>query len=161
MPLVCLLQLRLVSIWPPPGIDVNPWEVPLLNTVILLVSGATCTWAHDAMICGDRQGVLAGLALTICLGLCLRLYKELSILMLISLYQMVYRFNFFLATGFHGFHVLVGSTFLVVCLIRAYNVTLHDNIILVLKPLHGIGILLTLYGYSYLFRYIGGVVFKV
>jgi len=61
--------IEIGGIWPPPGIDVlNPWEVPLLNTVILLLSGATCTWAHNAIVLGDRSSALTSLSLTIFFG---------------------------------------------------------------------------------------------
>ena len=111
------------GIWPPPGIDVlNPWEVPLLNTVILLLSGATCTWSHNAIVVGDRSSSLISLALTIFLGsffTCLQAveYYDANFTMSDGIYGSV----FFLATGFHGFHVLIGSTFLAVCLLRLYN----------------------------------------
>jgi len=111
------------GIWPPAGIDVlNPWEVPLLNTLILLVSGATCTWAHDAMISGDRKGVLLGLGLTVSLGAVFTGLQGIEYFDAnFTISDGIYGSTFFLATGFHGFHVLVGSTFLVVCLIRANN----------------------------------------
>ena len=111
------------GIWPPPGVDVlNPWEVPFLNTLILLVSGATCTWAHDAMICGDRQGVLLGLLATVSLGAVFTALQGVEYLDAnFTISDGIYGSTFFLATGFHGFHVLVGSTFLVVCLMRANN----------------------------------------
>ena len=111
------------GIWPPAGIDVlNPWEVPLLNTLILLVSGATCTWAHDAMISGDRKGVLLGLGLTVSLGAVFTGLQGIEYFDAnFTISDGIYGSTFFLATGFRGFHVLVGSTFLVVCLIRANN----------------------------------------
>jgi len=111
------------GIWPPAGIDVlNPWEVPLLNTVVLLLSGATCTWAHNAIVIGDRNSALTSLSLTIFLGAfftCLQgiEYYEANFTMSDGIYGSI----FFLATGFHGFHVLLGSTFLAVCLLRLYN----------------------------------------
>jgi len=113
-------SLEIGGIWPPPGIDVlNPWEVPLLNTVILLLSGATCTWSHNAIVLGDRKAALTSLGLTIFLG------AFFSMLQAIEYYEAnftmsdgIYGSIFFLATGFHGFHVLLGSTYLLVCLIR-------------------------------------------
>nr|YP_009577926.1 cytochrome c oxidase subunit 3 [Guillardia theta]QBJ06297.1 cytochrome c oxidase subunit 3 [Guillardia theta] len=115
--------LEIGGIWPPPGIDVlNPWEVPLLNTVILLLSGATCTWAHNAIVLGDRSAALTSLALTIFLGSIFTVlqgveYYDANFSMSDGIYGSV----FFLATGFHGFHVLLGSTFLLVCLLRLVN----------------------------------------
>jgi len=111
------------GVWPPPGIDVlSAWEIPLLNTAILLLSGATCTWAHHAIICGDRKNLLLSLSLTIFLG------AIFTVLQAVEYYEAnftiadgIYGSSFFLATGFHGFHVLVGSTFLFVCLLRAMN----------------------------------------
>nr|YP_009476697.1 cytochrome c oxidase subunit 3 [Proteomonas sulcata]AVM81190.1 cytochrome c oxidase subunit 3 [Proteomonas sulcata] len=111
------------GVWPPPGIDVlNPWEVPFLNTVILLLSGVTCTWAHHAIIQGDRAAVNLSLTLTVALGAVFTFlqgveYYEANF----TISDGIYGSTFFLATGFHGFHVLIGSTFLVVCLIRSLN----------------------------------------
>jgi cytochrome c oxidase subunit 3 len=109
--------------WPPKGIDViDPFGFPLLNTLILLCSGTTVTYAHHALIHGDRQGLKVGLWATILLGL---LFSS------IQAYEYVhgpfafkglnYSAAFFMATGFHGFHVIVGTIFLIVCLIRTYK----------------------------------------
>jgi len=62
-------SLDIGGVWPPPGINVlNPWEIPLLNTVILLLSGATCTWSHNSIVLGDRSSSLISLTATILLG---------------------------------------------------------------------------------------------
>tara|TARA_B110000971_G_scaffold215546_1_gene249223 strand:+ start:608 stop:1423 length:816 start_codon:yes stop_codon:yes gene_type:complete len=111
------------AIWPPKGIAVfNPWEIPLLNTLILLLSGVTVTWAHHAIVAGDREGVILGLLFTVGLGAiftCVQGVEYVESAFCIS--DGVYGSTFFMATGFHGFHVLVGSIFLVVCLIRQIN----------------------------------------
>ena len=107
--------------WPPAGIEVfDPWHLPLLNTLILLTSGTTVTWAHHALLHNDRQGLKWGLALTILLGLIFTSvqayeYAHASF----SFGGGIYGATFFMATGFHGFHVIVGTIFLIVCLIRA------------------------------------------
>ena len=125
--------------WPPKGLEViDAFKFPLLNTMILLLSGTTVTWAHHALIhnqrggekkglwgligVGDRDGVLKGLWLTVALGL---LFSS------IQAYEYAeapfpfkglnYGAAFFMATGFHGFHVFVGTIFLIVCLVRAYK----------------------------------------
>ena len=109
------------AIWPPQGIKTfDPWHLPFLNTVILLLSGTTVTWAHHALLKGDRNGVIAGLALTIALGLlftAVQAYEYWSAPF--GFREGVYPSVFFLATGFHGFHVIVGTLFLTVCLARA------------------------------------------
>ncbi len=109
--------------WPPKGIEViDPFGFPLLNTLILLCSGTTVTYAHHALIHGDRQGLKTGLWATILLGM---LFSS------IQAYEYVhapfgfkglnYSAAFYMATGFHGFHVFVGTIFLIVCLVRTYK----------------------------------------
>jgi cytochrome c oxidase subunit III len=109
--------------WPPKGIAVfYPWELPLFNTLILLTSGTTVTWAHHAMIHGDREGLKKGLWLTILLGAlftCVQVYEYTHAGFKFSGH--IYGATFFMATGFHGFHVFVGTIFLAICLMRAYK----------------------------------------
>jgi cytochrome c oxidase subunit 3 len=106
--------------WPPKGIEVfDPWHLPLLNTLILLTSGTTITWAHHALLHNDRAGLRNGLILTILLGAiftCVQVY-EYSVAPF-SFSNSIYGATFFMATGFHGAHVLIGTIFLVVCLGR-------------------------------------------
>jgi cytochrome c oxidase subunit 3 len=100
--------------WPPTGVEtVSPWHLPLVNTLTLLLSGTTVTWAHHALQVGDRKGAKWGLILTIALGALF--YSEAAV------NSGLYGSTFFLATGFHGFHVFVGTLFLIVCLIRLMN----------------------------------------
>ena len=116
------------STWPPRGIEtLDPWQLPLLNTVILLLSGTTVTWAHHALQVGDRKGARTGLIITVLLGILftgVQAYEYNEILheqMFFSEDAMnsgLYGSSFFMATGFHGFHVLIGTIFLIVCLLR-------------------------------------------
>jgi len=107
--------------WPPADIEVmDPWHLPLLNTLILLLSGTTVTWAHHALQNGNRAGLKNGLALTVGLGI---IFTGLQVLEYTEapfpFAGSIYGSTFFMATGFHGFHVLVGTIFLIVCLWRA------------------------------------------
>jgi cytochrome c oxidase subunit III len=107
--------------WPPKGLEVlDPLHLPLYNTVILLLSGTTVTWAHHALIHNDRNGLKQGLALTVGLGLIFSMVQayEYSVAPF-SFSGSLYGATFYMATGFHGFHVLVGTIFLIVCLFRA------------------------------------------
>jgi cytochrome c oxidase subunit 3 len=108
--------------WPPVGVHTfNPFNLPLLNTLILLLSGTAITWAHHALIEGDRKHLIMGLGFTVLLGLSFTTFQA------IEYSDAPFKFNgggiyssvFFLATGFHGFHVLVGTCFLIVCWFRA------------------------------------------
>jgi cytochrome c oxidase subunit III len=111
------------GVWPPAAIEevLDPFALPLLNTLILLCSGTTVTWAHHSLIHGDRQGLKQGLWATIVLG---------ALFSMIQAYEYAvapfafggntYSSAFYMATGFHGFHVLVGTIFLAVCLYRTY-----------------------------------------
>ncbi|MBX3493262.1 MAG: cytochrome c oxidase subunit 3 [Parvibaculum sp.] len=107
--------------WPPQGVEVfDPWHLPLINTLILLTSGTTVTWAHHALLHDDRKGLVQGLALTVALGLIFTAvqayeYQHAAF----SFAGSIYGATFFMATGFHGFHVIVGTIFLIVCLLRA------------------------------------------
>lgn len=109
------------GVWPPEGIETfDPWHLPLINTLILLLSGTTVTWAHHAIQNNDRKGLIQGLACTVALG---------TLFTLVQAYEYshaafgfsgsIYGATFFMATGFHGFHVIIGTIFLAVCLFRA------------------------------------------
>ena len=108
--------------FPASGIEVlNAFELPLLNTLILLCSGTTVTWAHHALIHGDREGLKQGLWATILLGALFTSIQAYEYAVAPFVFgQNTYGSAFYMATGFHGFHVLVGTIFLIVCLIRAY-----------------------------------------
>jgi cytochrome c oxidase subunit III len=110
------------AVWPPEGIHTfDPFSLPFLNTMILLLSGTTVTWAHHALIENDRKSLTIGLAATILLGL------SFTGCQAIEYSHAPFHFSgggifpsvFFLATGFHGFHVIVGTIFLIVCWFRA------------------------------------------
>ena len=108
--------------WPPPGIHTfDAFSTPLLNTMILLLSGCTVTWAHHALIENNRRGLILGLGITVLLGMCFTCLQamEYSEAPFHLVGGGVYPGIFFLATGFHGFHVIVGTTFLAVCWFRA------------------------------------------
>jgi cytochrome c oxidase subunit 3 len=109
-------------IWPPAGVHTfDPFHLPFLNTMILLLSGCTVTWAHHSLLEGDRRGLLVGLGLTVLLGLSFTTCQaiEYSDAPFKFVGGGVYPAVFFLATGFHGFHVIVGTCFLLVCWFRA------------------------------------------
>nr|WIS40139.1 cytochrome c oxidase subunit III [Facelina auriculata] len=115
------------SMWPPAGITVlSAFQVPLLNTSVLLLSGVSITWAHHSLETNNNKSALQGLLITVILGvyfLSLQYaeYAETAF----SIADSVYGATFFIATGFHGMHVLVGATFLFVCLLRM--ISLHFN----------------------------------
>jgi len=107
--------------WPPTGMEVfDPWHLPLINTLILLTSGTTVTWAHHALLHNDRRGLVWGLVCTVLLGLSftgVQAYEYLHAPF--SFAGSIYGSTFFMATGFHGAHVIIGTIFLAVCLLRA------------------------------------------
>ena len=109
------------GIWPPEGIETfDAFGLPLMNTVILLLSGVTVTWAHHALREGNRKAVLQGLGITVLLGL---LFTSLQVYEYghaeFTFTGGIYGSTFYMATGFHGFHVMVGTIFLAVCFFRA------------------------------------------
>jgi len=110
------------GVWPPVGIETfDPWHLPLINTLILLCSGCFATWAHHALAHdNDRKGLVWGLVGAIVLGAIFTVFQVYEYgHAAFSFRDNVYGANFFMATGFHGFHVVVGTIFLAVCLLRA------------------------------------------
>lgn len=106
--------------WPPPGVQTfDTWDLPFLNTLILLTSGITVTWAHHALREGNRKHFLQGLLLTIFLGVCFTCVQAFEYShAAFGFREGIYSSTFYMATGFHGFHVLVGTIFLIVCYFR-------------------------------------------
>lgn len=115
------------GVWPPVGIrPVSEFEIPFLNTLILLSSGASVTWSHHAMIVGNRRETIIGLVLTIILA---SIFTGLQVFEYthgeFSISDGIYGSTFYMATGFHGFHVIIGTIMLCVSLMRVvrYEVT--------------------------------------
>lgn len=110
-------------IWPPKGIQpFNPFQIPLLNTVILISSGITITWAHHALLKNNFNQTNQGLALTIILGLYFTALQGIEYWEApFSIADAIYGSSFFIATGFHGIHVIIGTTFILIILIRQIN----------------------------------------
>ena len=115
--------------WPPAGIEaLNPFAIPLLNTVLLLSSGATVTYGHHALIEGNRKGAILGTGLTILLAVLFTAlqgveYVEAPFTMADGVYGSV----FFFSTGFHGIHVIIGTLFIAVGFYRLLNYHLTDH----------------------------------
>nr|AWV83424.1 cytochrome oxidase subunit III [Aleeta curvicosta] len=112
--------MEIGMIWPPVGIEpFNPMHIPLLNTMILLCSGVTITWAHHSMMEGKHNECVFSIMLTLMLGLyftMLQIYEYMESSFCIS--DSIYGSTFFVATGFHGIHVIIGSSFIMICLMR-------------------------------------------
>nr|YP_009937403.1 cytochrome c oxidase subunit III [Trigonopterus singkawangensis]QNT26913.1 cytochrome c oxidase subunit 3 [Trigonopterus singkawangensis] len=108
--------------WPPKGISpFNPLEIPLLNTLILLSSGLSITWSHHSLMDNNYSQAILSLFITVALGfyftaLQMFEYNEASF----TIADSVYGSTFFMTTGLHGLHVIIGSIFLLTCLIRMY-----------------------------------------
>jgi cytochrome c oxidase subunit 3 len=112
------------GVWPPVGIETfDPWHLPIINTLILLCSGAAATWAHHAIAHeNNRKDLVRGLILAIALGVMFTVFQAFEYSeAAFGFSGNIYGGTFFMATGFHGFHVIVGTIFLTVCLIRALN----------------------------------------
>jgi cytochrome c oxidase subunit 3 len=123
--------IEIGGVWPPVGIvPISAFDVPLLNTAILLTSGATVTWSHHAMISGDRFNAIFSLFITLVLGVIFSGLQAMEYYEApFTIADSAFGSTFFLATGFHGFHVLIGTTFLFVCFFRilSHHFTKHHH----------------------------------
>jgi heme/copper-type cytochrome/quinol oxidase subunit 3 len=113
-------NIFIYCVWPPIGVTtLDPWSIPCLNTVILLSSGVTLTWAHRLILLNKEVGATHTLLTTIFLGVIFTLLQIFEYTQTtFSINDSAYGSIFFVATGFHGLHVLVGTIFLAVCYIR-------------------------------------------
>jgi Heme/copper-type cytochrome/quinol oxidase, subunit 3 len=125
-------SVELGAQWPPMGIQgVNPFELPLLNTIILLSSGVTVTYAHHSLIQGNRKGALYGSLVTILLAVIFTFFQGVEYTVSsFTISDGVYGSCFYFGTGFHGIHVIIGTAFLSVGLWRllAYHFTDHHHV---------------------------------
>lgn len=115
--------------WPPMGIDaVNPFELPLLNTVILLSSGVTVTYAHHSLIQGSRSGALYGLVFTVILAIVFTAFQGIEYsVSSFTISDGTFGSCFYFGTGFHGLHVMIGTAFIAVGLWRVLAYHSTDN----------------------------------
>ena len=120
------------ALWPPKGVDsVNPFELPLLNTVLLLSSGFTVTYGHHSVIGGNRAGSLNGTLLTIILALFFTLLQGVEYTVSsFTFTDSTYGSCFYFGTGFHGLHVIIGTAFIAVGLWRLldYHFTVSHHL---------------------------------
>nr|AYN50404.1 cytochrome c oxidase subunit 3 [Lepyrus sp. G312] len=109
--------------WPPKKIEpFNPLEIPLLNTLILLTSGLTITWTHHSIMENNYKESIQSLFLTVLLGFYFSILQGFEYMEApFTIADSIYGSTFFMTTGLHGLHVMIGSTFLYICLIRLYN----------------------------------------
>ena len=110
------------GMWPPPSIETfDPWHLPLINTLILLCSGCAVTWAHHALVHeNNRKDLKNGLILAVVLGAIFTFFQAYEYThAAFGFSGNIYGANFFMATGFHGAHVVIGTIFLFVCWLRA------------------------------------------
>lgn len=121
--------IEIGSIWPPKGINVlSPWNIPLLNTLILLLSGCTVTWCHHAIISNYRFQAISSLIFTIILAIIFTTFQAYEYNVAdFRLSDGIYGSTFYMATGFHGFHVLIGTFCLLSCFFRLLNYQLTQE----------------------------------
>ena len=115
--------------WPPMGVDaINPFELPLLNTVILLSSGVTVTYAHHSLIQGYRAGALYGLVSTVVLAMVFTIFQGIEYsVSSFTISDGTFGSCFYFGTGFHGLHVMIGTAFIAVGLWRVLAYHSTDN----------------------------------
>nr|WAX39121.1 cytochrome c oxidase subunit III [Anaplecta sp. 1 ZQW-2020] len=121
--------IEIGSSWPPVGITpFNPMQIPLLNTAILLASGVTVTWAHHSIMENNHNQATQGLLFTVLLGIYFTILQGFEYIEApFSIADSVYGSSFFMATGFHGLHVIIGTTFLAICLSRQMMMHFSSN----------------------------------
>nr|YP_010872919.1 cytochrome c oxidase subunit III [Pheidole fervida]WGV34115.1 cytochrome c oxidase subunit III [Pheidole fervida] len=122
-------SMEIGQLWPPVGIKpFNPFDIPLMNTIILISSGLTITWSHHSMLNNNLAESMKSLLLTISLGI---YFTSLQLIEYIeapfTMADSIYGSTFFIATGFHGLHVMIGTLFLFFCYIRMTSLHFSSN----------------------------------
>jgi len=122
-------NIEIGQIWPPHSIiSFNPINVPLLNTIILLSSGVRITWSHYAIFKNIIVKAKFSILLTVCLGIYFTALQGIEYIQAeFCLSDSIYGTTFFIATGFHGLHVIIGTTFLLICYLRIKNIQISSN----------------------------------
>nr|ADO60520.2 cytochrome c oxidase subunit III [Lycus dentipes] len=115
-------SIEIGLLWPPQEIlTFNPTEIPLLNTIVLISSGISVTWAHHSLMENDLKQAIYSLIITVALGIYFTILQGFEYLeSAFSIADSVYGSTFFMTTGFHGIHVIIGTSFLLIILIRTY-----------------------------------------
>jgi len=150
-------NIELGSKWPPLGVQAfNPWEVPLLNTIILVTSGVSVTWCHKAMEVNLFSQAKISLVLTVVLGIYFTAFQAIEYIEAsFSIADSVFGSTFFIATGFHGLHVIVGTLFLLASLIRLikgiFSKVIHTGLLIAIWYWHFVDVVwLFLFGWIYI-----------
>nr|QTT57970.1 cytochrome c oxidase subunit 3 [Plectrocnemia sp. 1 YW-2021a] len=122
-------SIDLGMIWPPKNIQsFNPFKIPLLNSIILLSSGISVTWTHQMILINNKNKSLISLLITIILGIYFTIIQMMEYIEApFSLNDSIYGTTFFLTTGFHGFHVIIGTTMLIISFVRMYYNQFSSN----------------------------------
>ena len=150
-------NIELGSKWPPLGVQAfNPWEVPLLNTIILVTSGVSVTWCHKAMEVNLFSQAKISLVLTVVLGIYFTAFQAIEYIEAsFSIADSVFGSTFFIATGFHGLHVIVGTLFLLASLTRLikgiFSKVIHMGLLIAIWYWHFVDVVwLFLFGWIYI-----------
>lgn len=114
-------SVEIGSVWPPKGIEtIDPFDLPYLNTLLLLLSGTTVTWAHFDLMENNMKGMIQKLGYTVLIGFTFLGVQAFEYAHApFAFKDGIYPSTFFMATGFHGFHVFVGAIFLLISWFRA------------------------------------------
>lgn len=122
-------DIEIGQLWPPFGIKpFNPFDIPLINTIILISSGLTVTWSHHAILNKNFKESKTRLIITIILGIYFTLLQLIEYIEApFSIADSIYGSTFFIATGFHGLHVIIGTIFLFFCLLRINKLHFSSN----------------------------------
>nr|UGK73287.1 cytochrome c oxidase subunit III [Paradorydium reflexanum] len=122
-------SIEIGMMWPPKGIEpFNPMGIPLLNTMVLLSSGMSITWAHQSLIYMNLSQTIKSMIITIILGMYFTMLQYIEYYeATFTLADSVYGTTFFMTTGFHGLHVMIGSSFIIVSMMRIMNLHLSSK----------------------------------
>lgn len=116
-------RIEIGILWPPKNIIIfNPYDIPLLNSIILITSGITITWSHHSLLSKNLSSAINILIYTIWLRILFSLFQFYEYYQAtFTIADSVFGSVFFITTGFHGIHVFIGTLFLIICLIRIIN----------------------------------------